>query len=113
MIIVDTHSHVSPYWYEPVESLLFQMDRHGVQSARHQASGFAQGIEGADSRKSNSVGMPQGIFIAQLGQRYTQLSHTSAGIDDSSIGQANIRTLQAQKSSSNSAQRTEVAAGSQ
>jgi L-fuconolactonase len=33
MRIVDTHSHVSPYWYEPVESLLFQMDRNGVEQA--------------------------------------------------------------------------------
>jgi len=29
-MIVDSHCHVSPYWYEPVESLLFQMDRNGV-----------------------------------------------------------------------------------
>lgn len=33
MVIVDSHSHVSPYWYEPVESLLFQMDRNGVEKA--------------------------------------------------------------------------------
>jgi L-fuconolactonase len=33
MRIVDTHSHVSPYWYEPVESLLYQMDRNGVEQA--------------------------------------------------------------------------------
>ena len=33
MIIVDTHCHVSPYWYEPVESLLYQMDRYGVAQA--------------------------------------------------------------------------------
>jgi L-fuconolactonase len=31
--IVDAHCHVSPVWYEPVESLLFQMDRHGVAQA--------------------------------------------------------------------------------
>ena len=33
MVIVDSHCHVSPYWYEPVESLLFQMDRNGVEKA--------------------------------------------------------------------------------
>jgi L-fuconolactonase len=33
MKVVDTHSHVSPYWYEPVESLLYQMDRNGVEQA--------------------------------------------------------------------------------
>jgi L-fuconolactonase len=30
MIIVDTHAHASPYWSEPVEVLLFQMNRNGV-----------------------------------------------------------------------------------
>jgi L-fuconolactonase len=33
MRIVDSHCHVSPVWYEPVESLLFQMDRNGVERA--------------------------------------------------------------------------------
>jgi L-fuconolactonase len=33
MVIVDSHCHVSPSWYEPVESLLFQMDRYGVARA--------------------------------------------------------------------------------
>src|SRR5262245_47963789 len=33
MLIIDTHCHVSPYWYEPVETLLFQMDRSGVEKA--------------------------------------------------------------------------------
>jgi L-fuconolactonase len=33
MVIVDAHCHVSPYWFEPVESLLFQMDRNGVEHA--------------------------------------------------------------------------------
>jgi L-fuconolactonase len=33
MIIVDSHCHVSPVWYEPVETLLHQMDRHGVEHA--------------------------------------------------------------------------------
>ena len=33
MPIIDTHAHVSPYWYEPVETLLYQMDRHGVDRA--------------------------------------------------------------------------------
>ena len=28
--VVDSHCHVSPYWFEPVEVLLFQMDRNGV-----------------------------------------------------------------------------------
>jgi L-fuconolactonase len=30
---VDTHCHVSPGWYEPIEVLLFQMDRNGVDHA--------------------------------------------------------------------------------
>jgi L-fuconolactonase len=33
MIIVDAHCHVSPYWYEPVETLLFQMERNDVEQA--------------------------------------------------------------------------------
>jgi L-fuconolactonase len=33
MVIVDSHCHVSPYRYEPVESLLFQMDRNDVECA--------------------------------------------------------------------------------
>jgi L-fuconolactonase len=33
MPIVDTHCHVSPIWYEPLESLLYQMDRCGVEQA--------------------------------------------------------------------------------
>lgn len=33
MPIVDSHCHVSSLWYEPVESLLAQMDRAGVQHA--------------------------------------------------------------------------------
>jgi len=33
MRIVDTHCHVSLCWYEPVESLLYQMDRNGVDKA--------------------------------------------------------------------------------
>jgi L-fuconolactonase len=33
MIIVDSHCHVSLSWYEPVETLLFQMDRYGVSHA--------------------------------------------------------------------------------
>ena len=33
MVIVDTHCHVSPAWYEPAESLLHQMDANGVEHA--------------------------------------------------------------------------------
>ncbi len=33
MILVDTHAHVGQYWYEPVETLLFQMQRNGVAKA--------------------------------------------------------------------------------
>ena len=33
MPIVDTHCHVSPYWYEPVESLLYHMDQNEVAHA--------------------------------------------------------------------------------
>jgi L-fuconolactonase len=32
-MIVDSHCHVSPVWYEPVETLLQQMDRNGVAQA--------------------------------------------------------------------------------
>jgi L-fuconolactonase len=31
--IVDSHCHVSTAWYEPVESLLHQMDQNGVEQA--------------------------------------------------------------------------------
>ncbi|MBI2908991.1 MAG: amidohydrolase [Chloroflexi bacterium] len=30
MLIVDTHAHVSPYWYEPVDTLLYEMNVNGV-----------------------------------------------------------------------------------
>lgn len=33
MPIVDTHVHVGKSWYEPVETLLFQMERNGVDKA--------------------------------------------------------------------------------
>jgi len=33
MDIVDAHCHASPCWYEPVESLLHQMDHNGVDHA--------------------------------------------------------------------------------
>jgi L-fuconolactonase len=33
VVIVDSHCHVSTNWYEPVESLLFQMERNGVEHA--------------------------------------------------------------------------------
>jgi L-fuconolactonase len=33
MAVVDAHCHTSPYWYEPVESFLDQMDRIGVDKA--------------------------------------------------------------------------------
>lgn len=33
MPIADSHCHVSPSWYEPVEVLLFQMERNGVDHA--------------------------------------------------------------------------------
>ncbi|HTY95282.1 MAG TPA: amidohydrolase family protein [Steroidobacteraceae bacterium] len=33
MDVIDTHCHVSPVWFEPVETLLFHMDRHGVSHA--------------------------------------------------------------------------------
>ena len=33
MPIVDSHCHVSRTWYEPVEVLLFQMERNGVDHA--------------------------------------------------------------------------------
>lgn len=31
--IIDTHCHASPYWFEPVEILLDEMDRAGVNQA--------------------------------------------------------------------------------
>lgn len=33
MTIVDTHVHASLYWYEPVEVLIFQMNRNGTDKA--------------------------------------------------------------------------------
>lgn len=33
MLIVDTHVHASPYWYEPVETLLHQMNVNNVGKA--------------------------------------------------------------------------------
>ena len=33
MTIVDTHVHASPYWFEPIETLLFQMNSNMVDKA--------------------------------------------------------------------------------
>jgi L-fuconolactonase len=33
MLVVDSHCHCSPFWFEPVESLLFAMDRNEVDAA--------------------------------------------------------------------------------
>ncbi len=33
MVIVDTHIHTSPYWFEPVEAALFQMNSNRVDKA--------------------------------------------------------------------------------
>ena len=33
MVIVDAHCHASLDWYEPIETLLFEMDRNGVDQA--------------------------------------------------------------------------------
>ena len=33
MVLIDAHCHASPLWFEPVETLLFQMDRMGVGKA--------------------------------------------------------------------------------
>ena len=33
MLIVDTHCHASPYWFEPIETLLYEMDRNDVGKA--------------------------------------------------------------------------------
>lgn len=32
-VTVDAHCHVGTYWYEPVETLKFQLDRYGVERA--------------------------------------------------------------------------------
>jgi L-fuconolactonase len=31
--IIDTHCHAAPVWYEPVESLVYQMDQNSVEQA--------------------------------------------------------------------------------
>ena len=33
MLVVDSHCHVSSSWYEPVESLIYQMNANGVDHA--------------------------------------------------------------------------------
>jgi L-fuconolactonase len=33
MLIIDSHCHASPYWFEPVETLIGQMDRNEVEKA--------------------------------------------------------------------------------
>jgi hypothetical protein len=33
MLIVDTHCHALPHWFEPVEVLLHQMHANGVEKA--------------------------------------------------------------------------------
>jgi L-fuconolactonase len=31
--VIDSHCHISSAWYEPIESLLFQMERNGIANA--------------------------------------------------------------------------------
>jgi L-fuconolactonase len=33
MVVVDTHCHASLDWYEPIETLLYEMDRNAVDHA--------------------------------------------------------------------------------
>jgi L-fuconolactonase len=33
MVVVDIHCHATPYWYEPIEILMTQMDLNGVDKA--------------------------------------------------------------------------------
>ena len=33
MVVVDTHCHASPYWFEPIEVLLDEMTRNEVDKA--------------------------------------------------------------------------------
>jgi L-fuconolactonase len=33
MVVIDTHCHASPYWFEPVEILLDEMNLNGVDQA--------------------------------------------------------------------------------
>ena len=33
MVVIDTHCHASPYWFEPIEVLLDEMTRNGVDKA--------------------------------------------------------------------------------
>jgi L-fuconolactonase len=33
MVVVDSHCHASREWYEPIETLLFEMDRYDVEQA--------------------------------------------------------------------------------
>src|SRR3954470_15522750 len=33
MPIIDSHTHVANSWYEPIETLLWEMDRNGVDKA--------------------------------------------------------------------------------
>ena len=33
MLVVDSHCHASDVWFEPIDTLLFQMDRNGVAQA--------------------------------------------------------------------------------
>ena len=33
MVIVDTHVHTSPYWFEPIEVILFQMNKNRVDKS--------------------------------------------------------------------------------
>src|SRR5919199_4348638 len=33
MVVVDSHCHASRDWYEPIETLLFEMDRYDVEQA--------------------------------------------------------------------------------
>ncbi|OYW88368.1 MAG: hypothetical protein B7Z20_02720, partial [Sphingobium sp. 32-64-5] len=53
-MVIDTHCHASSRWYEPVDTLLFNMDRCGVdQAVLVQMLGSTDNREMAGARRAH------------------------------------------------------------
>jgi L-fuconolactonase len=81
MDVIDTHCHVSPVWFEPVETLLFHMDAHGV----------------GHSILTQLLGQSDNSYQTQCVQRYPGRFTSVVAVDASAQGAAQrLRALAAE-----------------
>jgi L-fuconolactonase len=80
MDVIDTHCHVSTVWFEPVETLLFHMDRHGVSHAI-----LTQLLGQSDNDYQTQC-------VARFAGRFTSVVAVDAGANDAA---ARLRALAA------------------